>query len=1214
MKHKTLQLIVYWGIFLFFIVLNPTVLPAQDEDKPLAENRWQVLNILGSTNLSSGKLATVVQLKKDSYTLEQVLKSVASQAGLKLSYSKEIVPVGKKIKIGDLKTSAENVLTEVLKGTAIYFKVSSSGHLILFKNSSARARLQETVTGIVTDATTDEVLPGVNILVKGTSSGASTDENGAYEVTAPSLQDTLVFSYIGYQTKEIPLQGRTEIDVELTQQILEGEEMVVVGYGTQQRTDLTSSIATVDVEKTLESRPITDLADGLQGTVAGLTITNATGEIGTNSTITLRGIQGSLNSPNGAQPLILVNGVEVASLNQINPDNIKSISVLKDAASTAIYGSRAAFGAILIKTKFGEYNTEPQINYSNSFSFATPTTDLNLAPAAEGTEMAFKALQRSNPSTNVFGVIGMYFDEIAIQKMREWEEQYGDQDLSDEMVLGRDFEFRDGRLYFYRPWDAAEKFMKKWTPMQKHNLSVSGGTGATTYNLGLGYLGQQGVLDISNDKWQRYNIDIGFQAHVNEWLDARGKFIFAQTERTRPYTSYSSTYDSWYYLYRWPRTYPYGTYEGNPFRSAVTSIKQANKSLFTSSLSRISVGGTATLAKGFTLDTDFTYNRKEDHLDQTGGEIEGYNFWAGGGELNYGTYSSPTFNNVNYTSDWTRRSNLRAVATYQTDLQNHSFKILGGGEAEQFDFTSQYSERQGLLDPSKGEIDLANGDQFVNGARTNWSTAGFFGRINYAYDDTYLLQVNARYDGSSRFPPNQRWGFFPSVSVGYKISEEIFMDFTKPALTFLKLRASYGSVGNNAVGTYPYIATMGSYGSDWLIGNTEEVTFGTPRAVSPSLTWETVTTLDVGFDARLFRDQLNISFDWYNRTTSDMLSAGVTLPATFGTGSPERNYGELQTKGWELKLGWNHTFDEDAYLNVTGTLSNFSEEITKFANSTRPIPPPITAPAYRDTYFTGSVLGDIWGYVTDRLFIRDDFKQDAQGNLLTDDDGEYILEDGIPDQSLLEDGGFSFGPGDVKFKDLNGDGKITFGSNTVDDPGDQKVIGNSTPKFQYGLRIGGGWKGFDLNLFLQGVGKREFWADGPIFVPGYRPAEGWYEHQLNYWSPDNPDAFYPRPTNQAQSSDIRNFRPQTRYMLDMSYLRIKNITVGYTLPVAITSKVNISNLRVYVSGENLFEFENVNVPIDPETDYTNPGLNDPNTFGRVYPFQRVVSVGLDVTF
>ncbi|HLR24493.1 MAG TPA: SusC/RagA family TonB-linked outer membrane protein, partial [Fodinibius sp.] len=1006
-------------------------------------------------------------------------------------------------------------------------------------------------------------------------------------------------------TKEVPLNGRSSLTVSLQSQAVSGEEVVVVGYGTQQRADLTSSIATVDVEKVFEARPISDIGSGLQGSVAGLTVRNSTGEIGTNPSITLRGLQGSLNAP-GAQPLILVDGVKVPSLNQVNTHDVESISVLKDAASTAIYGTEAAWGAILITTKSGKRNMEPQVSYSSNFSFSTPTAVPEVAPAADGAEMAFSALQRIDPSTDVFGVVGMYFDQEGIQKMREWEEQYGGQNLSDEMVMGRDFEIRDGRLFFYRPWDAGDKYLRDWTPSQEQYLNVAGGTESTSYNLGLGYVNKKGIVDIGNDKWRRYNINASLQTAVNDWLDLRGKFKFAQRERTEPNTEKGSTYNDWYYLYRWPRTYPYGNYEGKPFRSAVTSMKQAKKAEHTSTLTRVSTGATANLADGLTVDADFTYNRRNGQQHNTGGKFQGYNFWAGGGSLNYGTYTGSSFNNVNYSSGWNRRVNFRSVITYEQDFDEHSLKIMGGGEGEMYEYWSQYSERRGLLDPDKGEIDLAIGDQYVNGSHGQDATLGFFGRLNYSFQDKYLLQINGRFDGSSNFPSNKRWGFFPSASVGYKISEESYMDFAKPALTFLKVRGSYGSVGNNSVGYYPYIATMSNTGSGWLVGDSEtETTFGTPSAISSSLTWETVTTLDIGVDARMFEDQLSFTFDWYNRTTSDMLSAGVTLPSTFGTSSPERNYGELQTRGWELEIGWNHSLGEDAFISIEGNLSNFTEEITKYANTTKSI----------GSYYTGRILGDIWGYETDRFFTRDDFQKDTEGNLITNDEGEYVLKDGTPDQDLYESGWFSYGPGDIKYKDIDGDGKITYGENTVGNSGDRKVIGNSTPKYQYGLRISGGWKGFDLSMFLQGVGKRDYWANGPMFVPGWRAGEAWYDHQMDYWTPENQDAFYPRPTSHSQSNAIRNFMPQTRYLLDMSYLRMKNITIGYTLPVSLMSRVNIEKLRIYISGENLFEFDNLgDIPIDPETGIAPGSASWTGSFGRNYPFQRVVSVGLNLTF
>lgn len=1177
-----------------------------------------LFGVTKATEAQGLKLSKVkVSLNLSQVPLEKALNEIEERTEFVFAFSYNAIDVDRIVSAGVQEESVENILKHLFKDSRVSWTLSNK--VILLKKwpdrNTKEKVFQEKVEGQVTDVQTGETMPGVNIVIKGTSTGTSTDVDGQFELTVPSLNDTLVLSFIGYQRREVPLNGRSYVDVALQPQAISGDEVVVVGYGTQARADLTSAISTVDVENTVSSRAVSDLGQGLQGAVPSLTITTPTGEIGSNPNITLRGMQGSVNS-SGAEPLILVDGVEIDNINQINPSNVKSISVLKDAASTAIYGSRAAWGAILITTKNGMKGQAPQVTYNNSFSASTPTTDLNLAPAAEGAEVAFKAMQRHDASRDMFCIVSVCIDEPAIEKMRDWEAQYGDQNLSNEMVLGRDFEMRDGGLFFYRPWDAAEMYMKEWTPMQKHNMNISGGSENTSYNIGLGYLDQSGVLTINTDKWKRYNVDVSVNTTVNSWLDARGKVMYAQTNHVQPYTNNSATYDSWYYLYRWPITYPYGTYQGKPFRSELTELQQANLQEDGTALSRIAVGATANLAENLTFDTDFTYTNEDNHLHQTGGQITGYNFWFTGGSLNYETYSSSSYNRVIYSSAWNKRGNLRGVLNYEKTLGDHTIRATGGGESEIYRDWYQYSRKNDLLDPDKGEIGLATGDEYVGGSRNHWATLGFFGRINYDYKNKYLLQVNGRYDGSSRFPTDDRWGFFPSVSVGYRISEEPFMEFADPVVTSMKLRGSYGSVGNNAVGEYPYISTMSNYNSDWLIGSSEaKQTFGTPGAVSNSLTWETVTTLDVGLDASFFDDKLSLVFDWYDRTTSNMLSGGITLPATFGTSAPRRNHGEMRTRGWEVELGWSHSFDEKSFINVTGVLSDFKEEITKYANTTKQVPSSI--PAYHSLfgqYYEGMVLGEIWGYETDRFFTNDDFKQDANGDLLTDADGNYILKDGIPDQSIFEDANFSYGPGDVKYKDLNGDGVINYGSNTIDDPGDQRIIGNSTPRYQYGFRVDGGWKGFDASIFLQGVAKRDFWANGPVFVPGYRPHEGWYEHQLDYWTPDNPDAFYPRPTNHVQSSNVRNFMPQTRYLLDMSYLRIKNITLGYTLPTDLSSRISIKNLRVYVSAENIFELDNMDIPVDPETRYTSAGLWDPNSFGRVYPFRRTVSAGINVTF
>jgi len=1071
------------------------------------------------------------------------------------------------------------------------------GLLLLCFSSFAQER---TISGVVTGED-NAPLSGVTVSVKGTTKATQTDVQGRFSIMAQTGQ-SLILSYVGYTSLEVPVSDRSTINVQMSVGKNTMEDIVVVGYGTQRRANLTGAVSTVDVKKTLQSRPITDVARGLQGSVPGLTITTPSGDIGTNPAIRLRGLSGSLNG-GGAQPLILVDNVELPDLRMINPDDIESISVLKDAASTSIYGTRAAWGVILITTKTGKKGVESsKISYSNNFSWQRPTVMPRVAPGPEGAEMALLAMRRANPNTSVFGAVGISVDDIAIQKMKDWRAQYGNQDLGPEMEMGRDFEIRNNRLFFYRTWDPIDMYLRDWSPQQTHNITLSGSSKKTGYSLGLGYLGQKGVLKVNPDEFERFNINLGVTSSVTDWLDARTKIILSKATRTRPYYFSSETYDPWYYLTRWQAYYPYGTYQGKPFRSALTEVQQAQMTPQESALARIQLGGTLKLAPGLTLDADYTYANNNGHEHQTGGSVYAWDFWAGGGTLNYGPYTSATYDRAIYYSDWDQRNTVKAFATYNKELGEHDFKVTAGTDVELFQYWSQSTERRGLLNPDMGEPRLATGDQFASNTRGHWATLGYFGRINYAFANKYLLELNGRYDGSSSFPLNNQWAFFPSVSAGYKISDEKFMQFAQPVLSSLKLRGSWGSIGNQAVGGNRFLSVMNSTSSGWVIGSNNMLTVGTPGLVSPDLSWERVTTLDFGADARFFNNKVGATFDWYNRTTSDMITAGVTVPSTLGVGAPARNFGELQTKGWELAVDWNHRFGNGLNFNITGVLSDFQETITKYASNTKLI----------SGNYQGRVLGEIWGYQTDRFFTKDDFETDASGNLIIQN-GKYVMKKGVATQTRWETSTFFYGPGDIKYKDLNGDGKIDIGTNTVDDPGDQSIIGNSTPRYQYGFRIGADWKGFDINMFVQGVGKRDFWANGPVFVPGYRTGEGWYSHQMDYWTESNPNAFYPRPTDQLQSNATRNFLPQTKYMLNMAYTRLKNLNVGYTLPSGLSQRIKLKTTRIYFSGENLFTIDNLTIPIDPEINYTASGLNDTSTFGRVYPYRKVFSFGIQVT-
>lgn len=1074
---------------------------------------------------------------------------------------------------------------------------------------------RRTVSGLVTEESSGEPLPGVSVVERGTNIGTVTNADGEFTLSVSSGA-TLRISFVGMEPQEVAVGNATNIHVKMKPSVMEMSELVVVGYGTQKKANLTGAVATVDVQKTLDSRPITDVGRGLQGAVAGLSITTTTGEIGTSPSIKIRGTIGSSNGT--SNPLILVDNVVIPDLNLVNPDDIESISVLKDAASTAIYGARAAFGVILITTKSGKMTDRTSVSYSNNFAMRTPTYVPDQLPGWQQGEINLAALNRFSPTTE-YGMLGtIYISEASIAKMKEWEATYGGQKLGDEMEYGRDFEFINNKQYYYRTWDWYKKFYNDWMPQQNHNLSISGGNGKTSYNIGLGYLTQNGMSKDNTDTYDRYNSSLSVNSEVNEWLSVRSNFMYTKAIRETPFVHNSTSqglYDHLYYLWRWQPVYPYGTYNGKPFRSAITELQQANMDNRTQNYLRVGAGATITLAKGLTIDADFTYASTNNYERSSGSPVYALNFW---GVTSTDALDKSYSNYIDSKLDFVQNINSRrdyyvtnAYATYEKTLSDHAFKVMGGTNIESSEYWSLTAKRMGLFDAELPEQNLAYGDQTNNSDHTHWSVAGFFGRINYAFKDRYLLEINGRYDGSSSFPTDSQWGFFPSVSAGYRLSEESFMEFLKPYLSSLKLRGSYGSVGNQDVGSNAFISTITMNPAyNWLINKKYTTGAGTPTAVASSLTWETVTTLDFGFDARLFDNKLGITFDWYKRNTKDILSTGETLPSTFGGTAPKQNFGELETPGWELSVDFNHQFSNGLRLNIVGQVTDYKTKVKKWNSAAK------TIPSYNNwtastSYFEGMVLGDIWGYKVDRLFQEDDFTMNGT---------QYVLKDGIPKQTILESGTFFFGPGDVKFKNLDDDAsQISYGDNTAENHGDKAIIGNTLPRYQFSLRLGAAWKNFDFDVYFQGVGKRSLWVGGNLALPGYTSGEPWFEGQEDYWTPDNTDAFYPQPTVYAQAMKW-NYQVNDRFLLNMAYLRCKTMTLGYTLPKSVLSKVHLSNLRVYVTGENLFEFTDKNLPIDPETDITigknfttGRDASDSRNYGRSYPYQRVISLGLQLS-
>lgn len=1064
-------------------------------------------------------------------------------------------------------------------------------------NEVAVVQQQQVVKGRVLDEQ-GEPLIGVSVMEQGTTNGVVTDMDGNFQISLKDPNAMLRFNYVGF--KPVVLKAQNNMTVSMKDELQELNEVVVVGYGTQKKANLTGAVANVDVSKAVGNRPITDVGKALQGITPGLTITNNTGGVGTQSTIKLRGSVGSLSATGGTSPLILVDNVEVPDLNLVNPDDIETISVLKDAASASIYGTRAAWGVILITTKQGNHNDKVQVSYSNNFAWNTPTKMPEVASATDNANFIWAIMQREglNQKSN----IGYTIDKDAVDNIAAWEKKYGGMSQKElgEMQEGRDFELKNGHTYFYRSFDPIKEFTRKWTPQQNHNLSITGGNKKTTYNISMSYLNQKGVMKFNTDKYDRFTLHSNITTAIKDWWKVRTNILLTRSNNDQPYRYTSGQYDAWFYLMRWPRWYPYADYKGKPFRSAVTDIKNGNRESLTSTYLRANIGTELNPLKDLAINFDYTFSYINDYQKRNGGTVMAYNMFAAAPLSDYSDIYKQTHNRAVENSRYTLQNIFKAYATYNFNLQDkHNFKVMAGFDAETRERFSHYSERRLLFSQNLPEIALATGDQYSfsdgNSYHNDFAAAGFFGRVNYDFMQKYLLEINARYDGSSRFPVGKKWAFFPSVSAGWRISEEKFMDWAKPALSYMKLRGSWGSIGNQDVTANSFISTMAPVYSGW-VDKTDLMGLKTPTVISPALTWERVTTFDVGVDAGFFNDELNFTFDYYHRVTSDMHTAGESLPATFGAAVPKINYGEMTGNGFELGLNYHHKFENGLAVSAGASLSHIVEKITKFNAQDRNI--------YGN--YEGKRLGEIWGYETDRLFQKEDFNADGS------------LKAGIPSQKLFETGAFKFGPGDVKYKNLDDDDtKISYGKNTVEDHGDLKVIGNSLPDYEYSFNLGLNYKGFDFSAFFQGVGKHDFWAFGSVAIPaggsGYMDSA--FDHQMDYWTPDNTGAFYPRPSNSAWVSNGQNYLRQTRFLCNMAYLRCKNITIGYTVPADLMRRIHFTSARVYVSAENLFEFDDMKIPVDPEsTDYKVGYGSGSWSFGRSYPFSRTLSFGVQLVF
>ena len=1048
----------------------------------------------------------------------------------------------------------------------------------------------QTISGSVSDAITSEPLAGVSIVVVGSETesgvviGTQTDAMGRFNLDVPAGFTALKFSYIGYISKEQTIQGQT-MNVVLEPDVLLLEEAVVVGFGTQKRANLSGAVDEVDMEA-LELRSISNVTQGLQGLIPNLNIDYTAGAPGTEPIINIRGY----TSINGGSPLILIDGIpaEARDLNLLDAQDVSSISVLKDASSAAIYGARAAFGVLLIETKRGG-GEQMNVNYTHRTSWDTPT----VIPEKVTDPYVYMRWQENSSDATPWDYIN-YSDD-----MYAWARDRSDNPSSTDAVRVNPSNTSQWQYMGNRDW--SEYFLSDYGMSSNNTLSLSGSTANTNYYLSGSMDNQDGALQIDDDNFERLGIRSNVEYRLNQFFNITNLTQMTQSSRNAPsyLSGESSSMQSFYLLAptSWHKN-PDGTWANSAAGQLAAQLTEGGD--FVDEYNKFQT--TFTLRSDIipsllSLNADYTFRSEKRNYDW---DYKKY-------RIGYGPNDVRELGNTavyRYRMDYDYQV-LNLYASLNKQFQNHQFSGIIGYNQESYDFYRVNTSITDVISSSLPSISLALGSTNTSDSYTGWVVQGVFGRLNYIFKDKYIVEFNGRYDGSSRFPENDRFGFFPSASLGWRLDQESF--FNVDAINVFKLRASYGTLGNQSVSDFGYIPSMSTYNNGYLVDNNRPLSISAPGMVSSNYTWEEVTSQNIGLDIELLESKLQFNLDLYTRDTEGMLTLGKELPSVLGTSEPNENAADLRTKGWEVAVNYrdNVNFLNDRLsFGARLTLADAQSEITSFDNPNQNL----------NQYYVGAQIGEIWGLTVDGFF-----------------ESEEEITNSPDQSSMVPWGAIPTTVGSIKFADINGDGVITKGT-TVADPGDMKVIGNSEARYRFGINLDFNYKGFDVQTFFQGIGKRDYYPFHYVFWGFHQqPYNGGFTHLLDYYraADDSPEAMSQHsqkyidmglanantdsryPVLQAWNMDVNTYgagsTPNDKYLLDASYLRWKNLTIGYRLPGEIIQSLGLSQVRVYLSGENLMEWSEISDIVDPEA-VTNNGR------GYVYPFQRRYSLGINVQF
>ena len=1126
-------------------------------------------------------------MQQQSVALNQVFHEIERQTGYSFLIRNNDVNVNEKVSIDVNGKSVKEVLETLFAGKNIRYEVK--GKLIsVYKPQQSK---ENKITGTVYDNAKEAII-GASVVVLNTTNGCITDFEGRFTLEVPKFPVQLQITYIGYKPQVVTVKDSRMVQVTLLEDTETLDEVVVVGFGSQKKANLTGAVSSVKMDEIIGDRPIMTVSDALQGTVPGLLVSTTGNAPGAGKSFQLRGAYsvGVKNSKgeygDNIAPLILIDNVE-GSLDMLNPEDIETITVLKDAASAAIYGARAAGGVILVTTKRPKDATSFRLNYNNNFGFATATNLPKQAPLMD----YLQAYQDGGYSDTYWS-----YGSPSVSKWKEYLTQYRNDPSSLNIVGDGIFADTDGALYYLNEHDPYKSFMETSSQMT-HNLSVSGGTDKLRYRMSAGYISTDGVLLTDKDTYERLNVSSFISADVTKWFTQELTISYARTNQEQPESGlglYNSSQVSYQPEGNMPASVCSTISEDLPFKTPRNQVLLANNWKKKNDNPRIFIKSILKPFKGFEAAFEYTFDKK----------LYDYNFYTG--KTQYTDIQGG--NNIwNAQRDYLQKQKqytdynaFNIYGTYKFDInKNHHFSVMAG-----FNQESKYTESLTTTSYEQAVIEVPSmgaGSEIKSTDTYNeYSVRGGFFRVNYNYMDRYLLEVNGRYDGSSKFPKDSRFGFFPSVSAGWNIAQEKFMEPARKFIDGLKIRASYGVIGNQNVVNYAYYPTMtitNKY-NGWLSNNDYVVAVNSlPGLISTSFTWEKVGTTDIGIDLNMFGNRLNAVFDWYQRDTKGMLAPGMQLPATVGANAPFQNTADMRTRGWELAVNWRDRIGKFNY-RVGFNISDSNSEITKYDDN--------AASKLLSNFYPGQKLGEIWGYEVDGFYTVDDFE----------DTNSWKLKEGV---ATIK--GVSPRPGDLKFKNLRDDDKSTNridgGDETVDNPGDRKVIGNSLPKYLYGITLGANYKGFDLNIMMQGTGQRDAWIANNLVFPMYIYSTNDIKFQplfdglTDYWKPvdaangdytaANPNAKYPRMYGQNPTTGSNYGRKSDKYLQDASYFRIKNVTLSYTVPKAWISKIGLEQLKGFVSVENLATFSSLPKGIDPET------------LSWGYPSFRTVSFGINFT-